>query len=285
MVKDRIQLENNWNIRISWAEYFRLRAGVGGFIRRVGHNDGESVKLGLIMDRGKPRCSKLRKMIEGKRGKRYRDNDPKTVPSLTTLWGVGIRELDRSLVEWNLTVWTISFLAPKFKDFCFRILHGRLYLNLALSHFSDTNPGCTFCLIRTTRELKRENIGEGTVEYNQRMALVETETNEHLLWSCRETQRAIRQVLNDIAGTIDLRINRKKYLEGVKLNIKTDSLVLIMLLRCVQYGLYKCRNRRTIPLFPHLMEEVNFLRNCLEARVKWRESIAKIAEIISGILE
>jgi hypothetical protein len=244
-VRDRRRLENSWNIQITWAEYFRLRAGIRTFMHRMVENEEEGMQLEAFMDKGKLRCSRLRKIVEGKRGKRYREHDPRFIPSLNTMWGLRVREMDR--IEWNLNVWTISALAPRFKDFCFRMLHGRLYLNLALSHFSDTRPGCTFCTVRVMRELKRENIYEGTVEYNHRLGQIENETNEHLFWSCRETQRVI-EVLNDMAGTENLMVNRERYLEGVMLHKKMDSIVLIMLIRTLQYGLYKCRNRRSIPL-------------------------------------
>ncbi len=187
-IRDKRQIELTWNIQITWAEYFRLRAGIRSFMQRRVEVLEEGMQLDVFMDRGKPHCSRLRKAVEGKKGLRYMEQDPRVIPSLITLWGVRIREMDRNLIEWNLQVWTITALAPRFKDFCFKMMHGRLYLNLALSHFSDTRPGCTFCTIKVKGELKRENINEGTVEYNRRIGLVENETGEHLFWSCRETQ-------------------------------------------------------------------------------------------------
>jgi hypothetical protein len=223
--------------------------------------------------------------VEGKKGLRYMEQDLRVIPSLNTIWGVRIGEMDRNLIEWNLQVWTITVLAPRFKDFCFKMMHGRLYLNLALSHFSDTRPGCTFCTIKAKGELKRDNINEGTVEYNRRIGLVENETGEHLFWSCRETQRGIRQVLNDMAGTVNLVINRDMFLEGVMQNKKADSIVFILFIRTMQYRLCKCRNQRIILLRPHIMEEVNFLKATLEKRIKWRESITNIAEFSRSMLD
>jgi hypothetical protein len=39
------------------------------------------------MDRGKLRCSKLRKIVEGKNSKKYIEQDPKQIPSINSLWG------------------------------------------------------------------------------------------------------------------------------------------------------------------------------------------------------
>jgi hypothetical protein len=125
----------------------------------------------------------------------------------------------------------------------------------------------------------RENVNEGTVEYNRRMGLVENETGEHLFWSCSETQRVIRQVFNDMAGTVNLVVKRDMFLEGVL------QCLMLMFIRTVQYGLYKCRNRRIIPLRPHIMEEVNFLKTTLEKRIKWRESVPSIADFCRSMLD
>jgi hypothetical protein len=236
------------------------------------------------MDRGKPRCSRLRKTVEGKKGLRYKEQNLSVIPSLNSLWGVRIREMDRNLIEWNLQIWTITVLAPKFKDFCFKLMHGRLYLNLALSHFSDTESGCSFCTIKVKGDLKRENVNEGTVEYTRRMGLVENETSDHLFWSCRETQRVITQVFNDLGGTANLVVNRDMFLEGVLQTKKTDSIVFLMFIRTMQYGLYKCRNRRIIPLRPHIMEEVDFLRASLEKRLKLRDSVPSIVDFCRSML-
>ncbi len=245
----------------------------------------EGKLINELMDRGKLRCSKLRKIAEGKNSKNYREQDPKQIPSINTMWGMRVMGMDRILVEWNLTVWTISVLAPKFKDFCFRLMHGRLYLNLALSHFSETRPGCTFCTLRVVRELKRDNIAEGTMEYNRRLGQVESETKDHFFWECRETQRVIGEVVNEIAGTDNLRVNKDRYLEGAIFPRKCDSIVAIALSRTIQYGLYKCRNRRKIPLKPHIMEEIECLKLVMGKSARWREGINHLAELCRTMLE
>jgi hypothetical protein len=74
------------------------------------------------------------------------------------------------------------------------------------------------------------------------MGLVPNETIDHLLWSCRETQRVTTQVLNELAGTENLAVNRDMFLEGVMQARKNDSIVSLMIIRTIQYGLYKCRN-------------------------------------------
>ncbi len=286
MFKDRVELEANWNIPITWAEYFRLRGGVRSLLQIRGDRDPvEGKSINEFMDRGKLRCSKLRKTAEGKISKKYIEHDPKLIPSVNSLWGVRVMEMDRVLVEWNLTVWTITVLAPKFKDFCFRLMHGRLYLNSALSHFSDTRPGCTFCTIRVMRELKNDNIAEGTLEYNRRLGQVENETIHHLFWGCRESQRVIGEVVNEIAGTENMRVNKDRYFEGTLLHRRCDSIVAIIVSRIIQFGLYKCRNRRRIPLKPHILEEIEGLKSAMGNSARWREGINNLDELCRTMLE
>jgi hypothetical protein len=283
-ILDKRLIENTWNTQITWAEYFRLRAGIREFLHgREAVTEG-GMEMKEFMDRGKPRCSRLRKTIEGRKGARYKMQNLSLIPSLNSLWGIRVREMDRNLTEWNLQIWTITVLAPQLKDFCFKLMHGRLYLNQALSHFTDTEPGCTFCILRTKGELKRENVNTGTAEYNRRMGLIPNETVDHLFWSCIETQRVIKQVLNGLSGTANLVVNREKFLEGVMQSRKTDSIVSVMIVRTIQYGLYKCRNRRIIPLYPHIMQEVEFLRETLWKRIKWRESITNIVHLCRLLL-
>ncbi len=225
------------------------------------------------------------KTAEGKISRRYMENDPKLIPSVNSLWGARVMEIDRVLVEWNLTVWTIPALAPKFKDFCFRLLYGRLYLNLALSHFSETRPGCTFCTVKVTRELKNDNIVEGSLEYNRRLDQVENETVNHLFWGCRESQRVIGEVVNELAGTANMRVSKDKYFEGTLLPRKCDSNVTIMVARTIQFGLYKCRNRRRIPLKAHIQEELDGLKSVLGKSSRWREGINILGELCRTMLE
>jgi hypothetical protein len=194
-------------------------------------------------------------------------------------------EMDRVLIEWNLSVWKVLTLAPKFKDFCFRLLHGRLYLNLALSHFSETRPGCTFCTIKVTRELRNDNILEGSMEYNRRMDQVENETVNHLFWMCRESQRVISEVINELAGTDNRIVSKDKYLEGMLLPRKCDSNITIMVVRTIQFGLYKCRNRKRIPLKAHIMEEMGGLKSVLGKTVRWREGLNNLRALCGTMLE
>jgi hypothetical protein len=61
LFKDKMDLEVNWNIHLTWAEYFRLRGGVRSILQDRGDREAlEGMTISEFMDRGKLRCSKLR---------------------------------------------------------------------------------------------------------------------------------------------------------------------------------------------------------------------------------
>jgi hypothetical protein len=192
---------------------------------------------------------------------------------------------ERKYIEWNLSIWTISVLESGFKDFCFKLLHGRLYFNLALSHFADIRPGCTFCCIKKKKTLENMGIGEGTPQYAREMEQIEGETIVHLLWECELTHKVVKLVINRIAGTQGVNVSKQKYLEGGELAIKDENRVLIILCRYIQYVTNKCRERRRMPTFTYVYEEVQGLLHLLEKREKWRGILRRLDVVVRNILE
>jgi hypothetical protein len=219
-IKSKIEIENMQNIRINWAEYFRLRQVIGGLMREIVHTGNGGITLNEFMGRGKNKCRKFRTVFDGRKGRIYRDNNPSRIASLRTLWGDRIEMKERKYIEWNLSIWTISVLESGFKDFCFKLLHGRLYFNLALSHFADIRPGCTFCGIQKKKTLENMGIAEGTPQYAREIEQIEGETIVHLLWECESTHKVVKLVINKIAGTHGINVSKQKYLEGGELAVK-----------------------------------------------------------------
>jgi hypothetical protein len=274
-----------FDVEITWVEYFRLRTNIQRCVDRRIENGTTGKNISVMMNRGKLKSSKLRKRISGSEGKEYTENDPSTMASLRTLWGRRIEEKERRFVELNLKIWKISVLEPGFKEFCFKLLYGRLYLNQALSHFSDTNPGCTFCTIRKGRELKTRGIEPGTVQYEIEIARVEPETIEHLFWSCIEVNQLIGSCINNLAGTRGENVSVIRYWEGAEMECKVDTTLSILVVRFIQYALYQCRVRRRIPLMVNIRDDVKFLVEQLNRRKKWRGAIQRLSETVQRILE
>ncbi len=284
-VKSKREIELLFESDITWVEYFRLRTNVQQCVdgRR---DNGEVGKNGsVLMSRGKIKSSKLRKRISGSDSEIYLENDPRTMSSLRTLWGIRIEEKERRFVELNLRMWTISVLDPEFKDFCFRLLHGRLYLNLAISHFSDIAPGCTFCTIKKGRELRGRGIEIGTAQYDMEIVQVAPETAEHLFWACREVKGVIKNYINMLAGSVGEEISVIKYWEGCELEYNVDSMLSILVVRFVQFATYRCRVRRRLPLLVNIRDDVGALLEQINRRAKWRGGLQRLHLICQQILE
>jgi hypothetical protein len=284
-IKSKIEIENTQNIRINWAEYFRLRQAIGGLVTEIIFTGNGGITLSEFMGRGKNKCRKFRTVFDGKKGRIYRDNNPSRIASLRTLWGDRINMKERKYIEWNLSIWTISVLDSGFKDFCFKLLHGRLYFNLALSHFADIRPGCTFCCIKKKNTLENMGIAEGTPQYAREIEHIEGETIVHLLWECEFTHKVVKLVFNKIAGTREVNVCKQKYFEGGEVAVKDENKVLIILCRYIQYVTNKCRERRQMPTFTFVYEEVQGLLQVLGTREKWRSILRRLDVVVRNVLE
>jgi hypothetical protein len=285
VVKEKGEIENLFGIRITWVEYFRLRTALRTIVEMRDASDDGTVLLGEFMDKGKARSKRLRMIYDGKRGRKYKSSNPNSIASLRTLWGARIEQKERKYIEWNLKIWTISILEARFKDFCFKLLHGRLYLNLALSHFSDTRPGCTFCRIRKKAELVGRGIGEDSLQFQIEIDRIENETVEHLLWGCRETKGTVKSVINRLAGSERLLVNKDKYLEGTETDNKEEDTMVIVTCRYIQYLIYKSRYRKKIPSMVYVYEEVQNFLSWLREKSKWTRAVGLVPNLMRRVLD
>jgi hypothetical protein len=270
---------------ISWVEYFRLRTNVQLCVDWMRDNGDGGKNISVLMSRGKIRSSNLRKKISGVDSEIYKENDPHTMSSLRTLWGIRIDRKDRKYVELNMRSWTISVLDPDFKDFCFRLLHGRLYLNLAISHFSEAAPGCTFCTIKKGRELRSRGIVIGTAQYEMEILQVKQETIEHLFWLCSEVKGVIKNFINTLGGTVGEEVSVIIYWERCELEYNVDSMLSILVVRFVQYAIYRCKIRRRLPLMANIRDDVGALVAQLNKRAKWRGGLQRLQLTCQQMME
>jgi hypothetical protein len=284
-VRSKLEVEAVFNVGITWVEYFRIRTVLQQRVDARRDNGGAGKNVELLMSKGKIKSSKLRKKIVGLDSKVYLDNDPRTISALRTLWGGRIDEKERRYVELNLKTWITSVLDPEFKEFCFKLLHGRLYLNLALLHFSDTAPGCTFCTIKKRRDLRTRGIEIGSVQFEVEIAQVDGETTEHLMWGFREVNGVVKDYVNELAGTVGEEVSVIKYWEGCELEFNVDTMISIFVVRFIQYAVYRCRLRKRIPLLTTIREDVGFLLRQLAKRSKWQGGVQRIQLTCRQLLE
>ncbi len=272
-VKEKVDIEQVTGINLSWVEYFRLRTACQGIVNNNRGGISPGISINEFMERGKLNCAKLRKVLEGKLSEKYMNNNPNTMASLGTLWGVGVEEKGRIFVEWNLKSWTVPMLDPAFKDFCFKLLHGRLYLNSALSHFMDVQPWCTFCLLRKRKELSNRGILEDSPVYRTEVQRLERETIKHCFLECDLVRNTVYKTINKITKTMNERILEKAYWEGGERISKIETLISILTVRYIQFGIYRCRNRRSVPTVVSLYDDVIGLFEIQWRKISWRECL------------
>jgi hypothetical protein len=134
-----------------------------GFVlgkERTGINIDEFVSM------DKKGCRRYRLALSGKRSKAYLGYDPRAIRSAVTLWGNDLDNMGKELTEVNFKIWSLGSLEANFKDFCFKLVHGKLYLNAQRARFdNETNRWCTFCGISKVNELKGRGIFENNPLY------------------------------------------------------------------------------------------------------------------------
>jgi hypothetical protein len=169
--------------------------------------------------------------------------------------GVGIEWGDRLLCEQNYSIWTTSHLPAEFKNFCFKIMHGRLYLHQQRARFAEVGRWCTFCGINKSRELRGRGVERGNALYDDEMERLPAENPAHLFWECNAVNPLIHTFFNELAGTRNLAVDKRKYFVGWKGRSKGCTIITLIGIHLVKYIMYKSKIRHRIPTLFSLKEE------------------------------
>jgi hypothetical protein len=89
---EKARVEQNLTVRLSWVEYFRLRAAVHDIAMRFPRkHEGVCTEFNLEeFTSGRRRgCKRYRKVFEGKHSMEYVRNTPRVIAAGITLWGGG----------------------------------------------------------------------------------------------------------------------------------------------------------------------------------------------------
>ncbi len=286
-IRPKEEIDRSLGIRTNWAEYFRLRAEIERlrvrYIRKVNCQIRE-LSLDNFMTGRRKGIKKYRWVIEGRHSNKYKESDPTEIASAVTLWG-GYREIiGRDLIEVNYGLWKTTLLVPNFKNFLFKLVHGKLYLNAQLATFDDIEPQCTFCSIKEKNELKKELIREGSNEYIHRLQALDRETTNHLLWDCTSVNGLVRGFFNSIANENNLNVDKDKYMGGWKVDSTLRTKIILILVHFVKYYIYTCRNRRTIPSTMGLMYDYGGLLGNILRNNNWGVNFREISDSMGDIL-
>jgi hypothetical protein len=285
-MKGRQEINQIVGFQLNWAQYFRLREAVMRIKNEYGVGNAAAINnwnLEQFVMGLRKGCHRYRNVVTGKISKRYEEQDPRLILAGRNLRD-GIEWESRELCELNYKVWTVSHLEADFKDFCFKLVQGRLYLNNQRAHFAEVDRWCTLCLIRKRCELKARNIQPENPIYRQELEGLADETMIHLFWECPNVRDVIKQLCNDVANTRNLVINKTRYLCGYCAQTKDDSLLTIIFVNRIKYMIYNCKKRVRLPTFFHMRTELYVFLDGLTKYGRWTHGILQIANIAGGIL-
>ncbi len=179
-------INRKFGVNINWAEYFRLRAELERINEELGEriDEEDGMTLDEVVQSKAKGCKKFRMAMVGRRSFFYKQNDPRAIASGRTLLGNGIEDMLRVRIELNFGLWKINFLEAKFKEFVFRLMQGKLYVNQILANFADVRTQCTFCVILEKRMMRQENVEDGGANWLNRLNRQRHEIVSHLFWEC-----------------------------------------------------------------------------------------------------
>jgi len=106
--KAKDEIEITLGVRINMAEYFRLRERVEWIILNYAEIGKEGKALSELMRRKGNGCGRYREMLEGKGSRWYVEKDPRRMPSVRTLLGEDVANIDRKMLELNIGLWNTS---------------------------------------------------------------------------------------------------------------------------------------------------------------------------------
>jgi hypothetical protein len=248
------------------------------------HENVDRVDLEVFIRSNKKGCRRYRNIVTGRNSNGYKNFDVRTIRSIRTMWGENIENMSRILIESHLGIWKLGILDSELKDFLFRLLHGKLYLNNQRANFGPINRWCTFCWIQKTRELKIRGINRDNVLFEAKLEQLPAETMDHLLWGCRHTERVITHFFSDMLGVRNPVINKDKYWTGWEEYSRDATRWVIIVIGFVKHYLFRCSRRKVLPIHYRLREEFEWLVASLCRRVRWRAIIVHNIRILQGIL-
>jgi hypothetical protein len=281
-----VDMNRKWNVNINWAEYFRLRTGIIRILDRYEEtvDKKDSKSLNEFVESRKRGCKRYRMVMIGRRTNWYKEKDPKGIASAVTLWGGDLVNISRLQVELNFSSWKIMRLDSDFKNFLFKLIQGRLFLNQALAHFAHIRPACTFCSIVEKRRMRGEGIEEDGQEWLESLNRLSHESIGHLFWDCQYVKPVINGLGQRLSGTVGTVFKKKEFMSGLEdISIKNMKMT-ILIVHFIKYQIYISKCRYKLPSVPQIMYEWEGLKFNLSRGEIWREPIEDIRELVTRMV-
>ena len=177
-------------VQLSMISYMRLQEAFFSVRNNLGTYEGVSCPLAWFFSSFKNGSKSIRRIFEKDRSKKIKVS---TLTSTTTFCRlIGIPSIDESILKMMLSVWGLSFLSNKHREFSFKFYNNTLGLNTRLSHFVDNNTrSCTFCTVNNSINPQEE-------------------TFLHLFLECQYTDKILCTIRENFVPEITLRTTAEK---------------------------------------------------------------------------
>jgi hypothetical protein len=164
-------------------------------------------------------------------------------------------------------------------------MHGRLYLNQQRARFAEVGRWCTFCGINKARELIGRGIERGNVVFNDEMDRLPAENSAHLFWECNVVNPVINIFFNDLIGTRNLVVDRRKYFIGWQGKSRGTTMLILIGIHLVKYIVYKFKSRYGSLTIFSLKEEFRSIMGGLYKYQRWRSMLGELQTSFRDIME
>jgi len=282
-VLDYVQVNRKLGVNINFIAYFRLRTAISGIIeqyRQYGEM-GEDIAISRLVLSTKKGSKKYREYIDGKKSYVYRTYKTHQIPAVVTLWQHEVESEDEKLVRVQLSLWGITQYRAEFKDFLFRLIHGKLHLNNTVAHYDAVEPCCTFCKLVKEREMREQGIRIGGLDYNYEISRLAPETVLHLFFVCPWTNNIVKEFFNVQFRVRD--IDYSLYTRGkIELGIEKTQIKL-SILHFVKFYIYSCRRMKKLPSLAALNFEYSIFVDTLKTIRGFRPYCRNIGNIFNEL--
>jgi hypothetical protein len=215
-IKDKTGMEYELNIRLSMVEFFRLRTALNRLKGWVDQPGGHIQNLRELLIGKKQGGGLLRKYIT----KKWDNRDIMGLGLIRNLGIEGTEYKEGNYLGKLIGMWTENAISAGLKEFIFRYINGRLYLNVVRARFDNTvNRACSLCLLNDINTVERE-------------------TMLHLFWECPELEN-IKQMLGNRIGGEGGIITREEFWIGKKLESNKKSTVWNFIAMTVKWYIFK----------------------------------------------
>ena len=144
-VKTLAALNAEYNLNLNPAGYLRICGSLFFNKNRLKNSSPVEDSIEDFFGSFKKGSKSCRKFLVKELGKK---NDVKKFPNVLTFYTLIRLEIpDANTIGNFLSLWNLTFIPNKLRDFIFKFYNNRLGINTRTSHFGGHTRNCTFCTI------------------------------------------------------------------------------------------------------------------------------------------